>query len=356
VSVSPASIAITNTSVAFVKFTLVNPNTFPIFIDNWKIEEKGKVVIQENHYDPYGFELYGLDKKGNPEHDYQYNGKEHLTELGLEWDDYGARTRDRQLNIWWQVDPLAEKYYSISPYVYVVNNPILHTDPDGRSVDGEYELDANGNFQKVSDKGDDIGVDFYHFDNVLGDDGKTIQKTWITDRKGNWNWMKNGRYNLQGDVRDGETNWSTIYEEFRDGTGSERSFFEGEHTAIQDIKDNYLFEKAFTKFEKTGRDKAPIEANFSPLDIITTGTNMQVQMMGSYNVSFYKLGDKVLSLVQDSKSRTSLYYHLPVTNYSRNETQYMTIPGGVTYYGKFENLVIPHKKESSTYQTYLFFK
>jgi RHS repeat-associated protein len=131
VSVSPSNIAITNTSVAFVKFTLVNPNTFPIFIDDWKIEEKGKVVVQENHYDPYGFELFGLDKKGNPEHDYQYNGKEHLTDLGVEWDDYGARTRDRQLHIWWQVDPLAEKMRRWSPYAYAFSNPVRFVDPDG---------------------------------------------------------------------------------------------------------------------------------------------------------------------------------------------------------------------------------
>lgn len=32
------------------------------------------------------------------------------------------------------MDPLCEKYYDVSPYVYCLNNPIGNTDPDGRSV------------------------------------------------------------------------------------------------------------------------------------------------------------------------------------------------------------------------------
>lgn len=31
------------------------------------------------------------------------------------------------------IDPLAEKYYSISPYVYVMNNPLKYIDPDGKN-------------------------------------------------------------------------------------------------------------------------------------------------------------------------------------------------------------------------------
>jgi hypothetical protein len=36
---------------------------------------------------------------------------------------------------WMSVDPLTEEYYSLSPYNYVANNPILFTDPDGRKID-----------------------------------------------------------------------------------------------------------------------------------------------------------------------------------------------------------------------------
>jgi RHS repeat-associated protein len=161
---APSNIDITDTRIAFVKFTVINPNAFPIFIDNWKIEEKGKVVIQENHYDPYGFELYGLDKKGNPEHDYQYNGKEHLTDLGLEWDDYGVRTRDRQLHIWGQVDQLSDTQESFSPYHFTYNNPILYNDPTG--MVGENVNENNHISTWVNDKKNNRWLwidDGYHF-------------------------------------------------------------------------------------------------------------------------------------------------------------------------------------------------
>jgi uncharacterized protein RhaS with RHS repeats len=35
---------------------------------------------------------------------------------------------------WMCIDPLANKYYSLSPYNYVANNPLLYVDPDGKKI------------------------------------------------------------------------------------------------------------------------------------------------------------------------------------------------------------------------------
>jgi len=48
---------------------------------------------------------------------------------------FGARYLDSNLSMWFGVDPLAGKYPSISPYVYVANNPIIFVDPDGMQID-----------------------------------------------------------------------------------------------------------------------------------------------------------------------------------------------------------------------------
>ena len=65
----------------------------------------------------------------------KYNGKELDKMHGLNTYDYGARQYAPILGRWDRMDPLCEKYYSISPYVYCMNNPVMFLDPDGRTVE-----------------------------------------------------------------------------------------------------------------------------------------------------------------------------------------------------------------------------
>ena len=43
---------------------------------------------------------------------------------GLNTYNYGARQYDPTLGRWDRIDPMCEKYYSISPYAYCHNNPV----------------------------------------------------------------------------------------------------------------------------------------------------------------------------------------------------------------------------------------
>ncbi|MDR1553106.1 MAG: hypothetical protein LBS69_06560, partial [Prevotellaceae bacterium] len=62
---------------------------------------------------------------------YTFSGKEKQTIRDLGYLDFGARMLDAEIGRWFVIDPLAEKYYSISPYVYCMNNPIKYVDPTG---------------------------------------------------------------------------------------------------------------------------------------------------------------------------------------------------------------------------------
>jgi RHS repeat-associated protein len=69
---------------------------------------------------------------------YKFGGKE-LDEMhGLQWYDFGARPYDPLREQFITMDPLAEKYYSVSPYAYCANNPVRYKEMDGR-----FKLDAN---------------------------------------------------------------------------------------------------------------------------------------------------------------------------------------------------------------------
>lgn len=83
--------------------------------------------MQFNNYYPYGG-LMGESTNSDAQ-PYKYNGKELDRHSGLDWYDYGARWYNGVS--WMTPDPLAEKYYDVSPYVYCHSNPINRIDPNG---------------------------------------------------------------------------------------------------------------------------------------------------------------------------------------------------------------------------------
>ncbi|MGD1320765.1 DUF6443 domain-containing protein [Chryseobacterium sp. 2R14A] len=81
------------------------------------------------NYYPFGLMHNAQTHSFDNAYQYKYNGKE-LQETGMY--DYGARFYMPDIGRWGVVDPLAEKYNSLSPYNYTLNNPIRYVDPDGR--------------------------------------------------------------------------------------------------------------------------------------------------------------------------------------------------------------------------------
>lgn len=88
---------------------------------------------ERNDYYPFGYRWsdrqmpYSYNRYG-------YNGKEIMSFSEFSYLDYGGRAYDPYTCVWPSIDPLAEKYYSASPYAYCSNNPINAFDPNGKLV------------------------------------------------------------------------------------------------------------------------------------------------------------------------------------------------------------------------------
>ena len=98
---------------------------------SWITEINGDAV-QHLQYLPYG-ERY-VDQRVSGYHErFTFTGKERDEETGYGY--FGARYMDHELmTMWLSVDPLADKYPSISPYAYCAWNPVRLVDPDGRTI------------------------------------------------------------------------------------------------------------------------------------------------------------------------------------------------------------------------------
>jgi RHS repeat-associated protein len=102
------------------------------------VDNTGAVVGYDD-YDPWGFILANRSLatpwssvQGTAKN--KFTGKEFDDDFGLNWLHLGWRPYDSQIARFFIVDPLWQKHPDVSPYAYVLNNPLILVDPDGRQV------------------------------------------------------------------------------------------------------------------------------------------------------------------------------------------------------------------------------
>jgi len=90
------------------------------------------IFLQKIHF-PESSKVKAESDESPCSHYYSFTGKEKDSETGFYY--FGARYYDCDLSgLFLSVDPMADKYPSISPYTYCAWNPIKLVDPDGREV------------------------------------------------------------------------------------------------------------------------------------------------------------------------------------------------------------------------------
>jgi RHS repeat-associated protein len=85
-------------------------------------------IIQENHYYPFGLNMTGPwdAPQWQPGNAYQYNGIEHLNDLGLNLSMAFFRSFDPAIGRWWQIDPIIKHQESL--FAGFANNPVSFSD------------------------------------------------------------------------------------------------------------------------------------------------------------------------------------------------------------------------------------
>ena len=132
-----------------------------------QISDYRERVIHHIEYMPSG-ELFS-EQRDNWATPYKFNGKELDSETGLYY--YGARYYTPEIGIWLSVDPLSDKYPSMSAYMYCAGNPVILVDPDGREFG-----------------------DFYTYSGAwLGSDGKKDDKAYVADSQNSDGTFKNAK-------------------------------------------------------------------------------------------------------------------------------------------------------------------
>jgi RHS repeat-associated protein len=110
-----------------------------VYFDNLKITIATGNIIEENHYYAFGLKIAAISShklgdvgEGKLTNPYQYDDKEQLDEdMGLNWYDYGFRNYDPQIGRFIQLDPIANDFALLSPYLYSYNDPIANADFTG---------------------------------------------------------------------------------------------------------------------------------------------------------------------------------------------------------------------------------
>lgn len=258
-------------------------------------------VVQSTEYYPFGLptaQSTNPDKQQN-----KYNDKELDMMHGLNLYDYHARQQDPELGRFTTLDPLAEKYYSISPYAYVANNPFRYTDPTGMFL--STHTDKEGNVIAVYDDGD-LGVYKHQTAKTKGDIDKLRTET---NSKGGGGtkmgetWTALGfadfsHYERTGEVKaaegakiDFESNWAT--EKVSKIANSEPSLVEYQSKAgtngVWDLKAHtpngnvYYGSLLFGKYA-SARDAGNFAAGIVSVQV-TTPTSIVDFGFGAYNMT-----------------------------------------------------------------------
>lgn len=122
------------------------------------------MLQEDDNYYPFGLTMAEISSKAfksnYAENRRKFNdGTELNTDFDVNLYETQFRSLDPQKGRFWQVDPLCELAEDISPYAYVMNNPLLYNDPLGLDTTRTTQRDSKIEIKKDPKKGDVVSID-----------------------------------------------------------------------------------------------------------------------------------------------------------------------------------------------------
>ena len=96
------------------------------------VEDEFGYLTEAQDYDAWGY-LFRMTRGYSEYQPYKFTGKELDHESKYHY--FGARYYNSRTAVWQSTDPLFEKHIQFTTYNYVLGNPIILIDPDGRQID-----------------------------------------------------------------------------------------------------------------------------------------------------------------------------------------------------------------------------
>ena len=155
------------------------------------------VILEQDEYYPFGTKMEAAGMKNQATNRYRLAGKEEQDIAGMDLGllDFGARYYDAYVGRWNAIDPLAHKYFGMSPYNYCGNDPVNFFDPDGSYIkvcqneDGTYSVlggeldddmniyvytqDENGEYTVRGESIGETATPYSFYDTDLKEDGSS---------------------------------------------------------------------------------------------------------------------------------------------------------------------------------------
>lgn len=152
-------ITITEAGYVYVWFSNENETPIEVYFDDFSVTHTPTNIVQYNEYYPFGLQtVNSWSREETINNNFLYNGGSELNSATNNYEMF-FREYDPAIGRMNSVDPMADKYASLTPYNYSFNDPVYFNDPSGadpvfdRSLEYRYYIESRDQNKAYQDRG-----------------------------------------------------------------------------------------------------------------------------------------------------------------------------------------------------------